>query len=82
MSAYEKAWQPEDITRLFVERANAGDPEGIAALYEEHAVMAYPPGALTTGRAAIGSCGPGCCPARHRSPPRSRCPRWSAATSR
>ena len=54
MSTYEKAWQPEDITRLFVERANAGDPEGIAALYEEHAVMAYPPGAPTTGRAAIG----------------------------
>jgi ketosteroid isomerase-like protein len=53
MRTYEKAWQPEDITRLFVERANAGDPEGIAALYEEHAVMAYPPGALTAGRAAI-----------------------------
>jgi hypothetical protein len=53
MTTYEKAWRPEDITRLFVERANARDPEGIAALYEEQAVMAYPPGALTTGRAAI-----------------------------
>ena len=33
--------------------ANARDPEGIATLYEEQAVMAYPPGALTAGRAAI-----------------------------
>jgi ketosteroid isomerase-like protein len=82
MSTYEKAWQPEDITRLFVERANAGDPEGIAALYEEHAVMAYPPGALTTGREAIRELWARCCPARRGSHPRSRCPRWSAATSR
>ena len=28
----EPAAQPEDITRLFVERANAGDAEGLAAL--------------------------------------------------
>ena len=45
--------QPEDLTRLFVERANAGDADGIAALYEEDAVMAYPPGQTTVGRAAI-----------------------------
>jgi ketosteroid isomerase-like protein len=49
----EKAEQPEDLTRLFVERANAGDADGIAALYEEDAVMAYPPGGQTVGRAAI-----------------------------
>jgi ketosteroid isomerase-like protein len=53
MSDYEKARRPEDITRLFVERANSKDAAGIAALYEEHAVMAYPPGAVTTGRDAI-----------------------------
>ncbi|HZU54351.1 MAG TPA: nuclear transport factor 2 family protein [Actinocrinis sp.] len=53
MSEHEKAWQPEDLTRLFVERANAGDAAGIAALYEEQAVMAYPPGSTTVGRAAI-----------------------------
>jgi ketosteroid isomerase-like protein len=53
MSENEKAWQPEDLTRLFVERANAGDAAGLAALYEEEAVMAYPPGAVTVGRAAI-----------------------------
>jgi ketosteroid isomerase-like protein len=48
-----KAWTPEDLTRLFVERANAGDADGLADLYEEEAVMAYPPGATTVGRAAI-----------------------------
>jgi ketosteroid isomerase-like protein len=52
---YEGAKSPEDLTRLFVERANAGDAAGIAALYEEGAVMAYPPGAMTIGRAAIRS---------------------------
>jgi len=49
----EKALQPEDLTRLFVERANDGDASGIAALYEAHAVMAYPPGSQTVGRDAI-----------------------------
>jgi ketosteroid isomerase-like protein len=38
---------------LFVERANAGDAQGVAALYEERAVMAYPPGGETIGRDAI-----------------------------
>jgi uncharacterized protein (TIGR02246 family) len=53
MTEREKAWKPEDITRLFVERANAKDAEGLAALYEEDAVMAYPPGSQTVGRKAI-----------------------------
>ncbi|KOS55992.1 nuclear transport factor 2 family protein [Rhodococcus sp. GXMU-t2271] len=53
MSDAEKAWQPEDLTRLFVERSNAGDAAGVAALYEEDAVMAYPPGSRTVGREAI-----------------------------
>jgi uncharacterized protein (TIGR02246 family) len=53
MTDYEKARKPEDLTRLFVERANAGDAAGIAALYEQDAVMAYPPGSQTVGRAAI-----------------------------
>jgi ketosteroid isomerase-like protein len=48
-----RAMHPEDITRLFVERANARDAAGIAALYEEDAVMAFPPGEQTVGRAAI-----------------------------
>jgi uncharacterized protein (TIGR02246 family) len=45
--------EPEDITRLFVEFANAGDAEGMADLYERDAVMAFPPGRLTMGREAI-----------------------------
>lgn len=53
MSKYEVAQKPEDLTRLFVERANDGDAAGIAALYEEGAVMAYPPGEVTVGRDAI-----------------------------
>jgi ketosteroid isomerase-like protein len=53
MSKNEKATKPEDLTRLFVERANAKDAAGIAALYEEGAVMAYPPGSQTVGRNAI-----------------------------
>lgn len=53
MSDDQKALKPEDLTRLFVERANDGDAAGIAALYEREAVMAYPPGELTVGRDAI-----------------------------
>jgi ketosteroid isomerase-like protein len=53
MSENERAMHPEDLTRLFVERANAGDAAGIAALYEPDAVMAYPPGSMTEGREAI-----------------------------
>jgi uncharacterized protein (TIGR02246 family) len=53
MSSNEKALHPEDLTRLFVERANEGDAAGVAELYEEQAVMAYPPGKLTVGRDAI-----------------------------
>ncbi len=49
----ERASEPEDITRLFVERANAGDADGMAALYAEDAVLGYPPGQVTVGRAAI-----------------------------
>jgi ketosteroid isomerase-like protein len=49
----ERAMTPEDITRLFVERANAGDVDGLVALYEPDAMMAFPPGSTTVGHAAI-----------------------------
>ncbi|WP_243766243.1 nuclear transport factor 2 family protein [Streptomyces sp. GC420] len=44
---------PEDVSRLIVERVNAGDADGIAELYEADAVMAYPQGTLTVGREAV-----------------------------
>lgn len=47
------ARQPEDLTRLFVERANARDAAGLAELYETDAVLAFPPGQRTVGREAI-----------------------------
>lgn len=53
MTTREKAKTPEDLTRLFVEYANAGDAAGVASLYAEDAVMAYPPGQQTVGRRAI-----------------------------
>ncbi|HJQ47388.1 MAG TPA: nuclear transport factor 2 family protein [Amycolatopsis sp.] len=47
------ATEPEDLARLFVERANARDAKGLAALYEPDAILAYPPGSQTVGRDAI-----------------------------
>jgi hypothetical protein len=34
----EPAVQPDDLARFFVERANAGDVDGLVALYEPDAV--------------------------------------------
>jgi uncharacterized protein (TIGR02246 family) len=53
VSENETAYKPEDLTRLFVERANKGDAQGVAELYEEEAVIAFPPGQMTVGREAI-----------------------------
>jgi uncharacterized protein (TIGR02246 family) len=47
------ATHPEDLARMFVERANAGDADGLAELYEPDAVLAFPPGSVTVGREAI-----------------------------
>ncbi|GAA4660086.1 MULTISPECIES: YybH family protein [Amycolatopsis] len=47
------AKEPEDLARLFVERANDRDAAGLAELYAPDAVLAYPPGATTVGRDAI-----------------------------
>ncbi|WP_436785883.1 YybH family protein [Yinghuangia sp. YIM S10712] len=52
-TARETAKTPEDLARLFVERANAKDADGLAALYEPDAVLAFPPGSTTVGREAI-----------------------------
>ena len=53
VEATERALQPEDLDRLFLERANAGDVDGIVNLYEPGAVLAFPPGRRVTGRSAI-----------------------------
>ena len=49
----ERARQPEDLDRLFLKRANAGDVDGVVELYEPQAVLAFPPGGLAIGAAAI-----------------------------
>jgi ketosteroid isomerase-like protein len=51
----EPAAQPEDLGTLFLERANAGDVEGLVALYEPDAVLAFPAGRLATGHEEIRS---------------------------
>ena len=49
----EPALKPEDLARFFVERANAGDVEGIVALYEPDAILAGPEGQVMIGIDAI-----------------------------
>lgn len=50
MTTREPAREPEDLARLFVERVNEGDLEGIVELYEADAVLAFP-----TGNASVGA---------------------------
>jgi ketosteroid isomerase-like protein len=49
----KQATEAEHVTRLVAERLNAGDIDGIGELYEDDAVLAYPPGRSTTGVEAI-----------------------------
>ncbi|WP_433351886.1 YybH family protein [Microtetraspora malaysiensis] len=49
----ERAVQPEDLSRFIVERLNAGDVEGLVALYEPDAVLALPNGQVATGSEEI-----------------------------
>jgi ketosteroid isomerase-like protein len=51
----ESARNPEDLARFFVARANAGDVEGLVALYQADAVLAGSDGQLLIGTAAIRS---------------------------
>jgi uncharacterized protein (TIGR02246 family) len=44
---------PERLARLFAERVNAGDLEGMLALYEDDATFVGPDGACASGNDAI-----------------------------
>jgi ketosteroid isomerase-like protein len=48
-----RARQPEDLDRLFLERAQARDVEGVVALYAPDAVFSAPSGDLICGTAAL-----------------------------
>jgi ketosteroid isomerase-like protein len=49
----EGARQPEELSRLIVERLNAGDVDGLVALYEPDAVLALPDGQVAAGAEEI-----------------------------
>jgi ketosteroid isomerase-like protein len=49
----EVALEPEDLSRLFVERVNARDVEGLVTLYEADAVLATPGGCVVRGESEI-----------------------------
>lgn len=49
----EPARDPQDLERLLVSRERAGDFDGMAALYEPHAVLDRGDGRLVLGREAI-----------------------------
>ncbi len=53
MNLRRKANEPEELARLFLEYANQGDAEGLAALYEPNAILALPNGHIATGSEEI-----------------------------
>ena len=50
---WESAMNPEDLPRFFVVRANAGDVDGLVALYAVDAVLATGEGKVAVGTEAI-----------------------------
>lgn len=46
---HEPAREPNDLEKFFVERANAGDVEGLVALYEPNAIVAHAEGEVAVG---------------------------------
>ncbi|HEY8474502.1 MAG TPA: nuclear transport factor 2 family protein [Natronosporangium sp.] len=50
---HEPAKEPNDLGRFFIERANAGDLEGLLALYTPDAVLEFPPGTVSVGTEQI-----------------------------
>ena len=50
---HEPAREPNDLEKFFVERANAGDVEGLVALYEPDATLACNDGNVMVGHRQI-----------------------------
>ncbi len=48
-----RANEPDELARLFLERANQGDVEGLVALFEPEAVLALPDGQNAVGSEEI-----------------------------
>ncbi len=78
--AQEPALDPEDLARFFVSRANAGDVEGLVALYEPDAVLAGPEGRIWSGLRRSAASTPSCSPTDPGSSRGNRGPRCAAAT--
>lgn len=53
MASGPSATDPADLDRLFAERANAGDVDGLVALYEPTAALLRPDGTAAVGHEAI-----------------------------
>ena len=53
LTNWEPAQDPQDLARFFVLRANAGDIEGLVALYESDAVLATGESEVAIGAEAI-----------------------------
>ena len=49
----DRALHPDELGSLFVERANAGDVEGVVGHYESTAVLALPDGKFAIGTEEI-----------------------------
>jgi len=54
MAHRRRAIEPEDLGRLFMERGNAGDLDGLLELYDSTAVLASLSGKVAIGPQAIG----------------------------
>ncbi len=50
---HKPAKEPNDLEKFFVARANAGDVEGLVALYESNAIVAFGQGEVAIGISQI-----------------------------
>jgi ketosteroid isomerase-like protein len=53
LTRHQPATTPDDLGRFFVERVNSGDVDGLVALYEPEAVLAFSSGDFAAGHAEI-----------------------------